>query len=380
VLIKTRLFLMTLILLFFLLAACDMPLRPLASQEQVIAKSSLGDSCPIEDSFPRCGERTSAVVSTPEGIAVGTITVSNDDSTLFIELKTTDDWYYDLSQISVTTSLDEIPMDEGTPVYDLFPFLRSYDPYFAGDCFLIPLDWDVGTELYFVFRAVVVKIQDDVLITETIALAEGEGIPGSVDGTYFSHAIQACGDDPPEPEPPEDLTGLFRTQTQGGWGAKSAGENAGYFLETYFALAFPDGLIIGSASAFTAEFLDAETIGEFLPAGGIPGPLQTMYEDPLWTEAGVLAGQVTALALNVGFDNYAPDFGSSIISLGDLLVADLESPCYGWTVSEVLSKANAIIGGSDLDLTYDEINECVSQINENFVDGVTDNGFLRLPD
>ena len=371
------------------------PIQREVSPGQIIhAKGSEGNNCPDEESYPRCGDRVSAVISVAEGIAVGTITVSNDHAALYIELKTTDKWYYDLSQIAVAGSLEEIPREDGILLYDLFPYFRSYDPYFAGDCYSIPLLWEAGTQLYFVFRSGVAYIEDGVLIRENIAWAEGEEFPGETEGTYVVYTIQACeesppvdpppenppSDDPPSDDPPADLTGLFRTQTQGGWGTACNRDNPGCYLDANFEAAFPSGLTIGCETGNTAHFAGAASIREFLPEGGTPSPFLSDHEDPLWTEAGVLAGQVTALALNVGLDSYDPDFGVSELLLGDLVVADPDSPFLGWMVSEVLAEANVLLGGcSDL-FTFAETNECVSRINQNLTDGESDNGFLRLPE
>ena len=118
-----------------------------------------------------------------------------------------------------------------------------------------------------------------------------------------------------------------------------------------------------------------------------------------WTEvisqfvAGVFAGQVTALTLSVGFDSnaaatpddeldicstFAPNEDTPSSTLAELIVVDSESACFEMTVQEVLDEANAVLAGGGT-LTVNEINGCVSSINENFVDGGIDNGFLGLP-
>lgn len=112
-----------------------------------------------------------------------------------------------------------------------------------------------------------------------------------------------------------------------------------------------------------------------------------------FTTAGVFAGQVTALTLSVGFDSnasatpddeldicstFAPTDDAPSTTLAELVVVDSESACFEMTVQEVLDEANAVLAGGGA-LTVNEINGCVSSINENFVDGGIDNGFLGLP-
>lgn len=176
-----------------------------------------------------------------------------------------------------------------------------------------------------------------------------------------------------------DLTGQFRTQTQGGWGAEAHGDNPGTYRDANFDGAFPSDLLIGDISDDSALFTTAAAIEAFLPAGGTAGALGANYTDPTTTSAGVLAGQVVALTLSVGFDLYDADFCVSATNLKDLVVVDATSPCYGWTVENVLNEANRILAGLSSTLTASEINECVSKINENFVDGAMDGGFLGLP-
>jgi hypothetical protein len=173
----------------------------------------------------------------------------------------------------------------------------------------------------------------------------------------------------------EEDDGGFRTQTQGGWGTGCAGNNPGCYRDANFDSCFPNGLQVGCEPGYSLTFTSSNAIKNFLPSGGRPQALKKDAIDP--TNGGnVLAGQIVALTLNVGFDLCDPDFGESNTALADLEVIDPESKCFGMTVQEVLDLANAILGGCSTALTPSQINECVSKINENFVDGETDNGFL----
>src|SRR5690606_19878748 len=114
----------------------------------------------------------------------------------------------------------------------------------------------------------------------------------------------------------------------------------------------------------------------FLPSGSTPSPLPTgNLVDPGQTYSNVLAGQVVALTLNVGFDYYDSNFGVSTLNLGDLTIAS--GTFMGWTVNQLLAEANNVLGGCPSAYTLSQINDAVSAVNENYVDGTIDLGFLE---
>jgi len=181
-----------------------------------------------------------------------------------------------------------------------------------------------------------------------------------------------------------DTSAEFRTQTQVGWGTRCQSDNPGCYRDANFDGAFPGGLTVGAdavgCEGYSAYFTSSKAIENFLPQGGKPDSFNEDYTDPVGrTLAGVLAGQVVALTLSVGFDIYDTDFGASDVNLKDLIVDDSESPCYNMTVQEVLDEANRILGHCDSDFAPSEINWCVVRINENYSGGKMDKGFLRLP-
>ena len=199
---------------------------------------------------------------------------------------------------------------------------------------------------------------------------------------------KSLGDEPPF-IPPEELDGQYRTQTQGGWGTECKGGNPGCYRDDNFDDAFGAELVVGDAGKFTAEFTDSEAVEDLLPTGGPAAAFDQDYVDPVSTSAGVFAGQVTALSLNVGFDmcslagdceTFAPDEDDRApTTLADLIVVDNTSACFEMTVGEILDEANLAISDQASDPSLSDLNDCVSDINENFVDGDTDNGFLAEP-
>ncbi|MFA6254640.1 MAG: lamin tail domain-containing protein [Patescibacteria group bacterium] len=163
----------------------------------------------------------------------------------------------------------------------------------------------------------------------------------------------------------------FRTQTQGGWGASAHGDNPAVYRDANFDLAFPTGLTIGGGFGYSAHFATSADIENFLPSGGPPAPFSQNHENPTDTEAGVLAGQVVALTLNLGFDVYDPNFSVNTSTLENYYANEPASPCEDMTAGEVLTEANNILAGQLSVFSPSVINGCIDEINNKFDDGLT---------
>lgn len=167
----------------------------------------------------------------------------------------------------------------------------------------------------------------------------------------------------------------FRTQTQGGWGTSASGNNPGAYRDVHFDAAFPEGIAIGCD--FVLTFETSAAVEAFLPSGGTARALDENLVNP--TDYGnVLAGQVLALSLSLGFDEAFDDFSASSENLGNLVVN--AGTFEGMSVGDVLEIGNAVLGGCASDYSASEINAVISSINENYVDGTTNNGFLDCPE
>ncbi len=170
-----------------------------------------------------------------------------------------------------------------------------------------------------------------------------------------------------------------RTQTQGGWGQNCNGNNNGCLRDANFVAVFPAGLTVGGN--FTIHFSTSAAVNAFLPAGSTPGVLSANYNNPTSTTAGVFAGQVTALAVSLGFSSAGVP---SFCNLGSLYYLSVfpysPNPFVGMTVNELFALANQVLGGNLGALpngtTVSDLNDVISSINENFVDGTTNNGDL----
>jgi len=158
----------------------------------------------------------------------------------------------------------------------------------------------------------------------------------------------------------------YTTVTQGGWGANCSGNNWGCYLDKNFASNFPSGLTVGSvANGKYVTLTSATAIHAFLPTGGTPSALTKAWTNPTKkTLANTLVGQAVTLTLNVKF------FPTS----ANLVV--LSGPFAGQTVSQMLTIANAVLGGST-SYSASSVNDVLNSININFDNGNGTNlGFL----
>src|SRR5579871_1588901 len=163
----------------------------------------------------------------------------------------------------------------------------------------------------------------------------------------------------------------YTTYTQGGWGTTPHGNNPGSLLQKDFATVYPGGSVsIGGTKKLT--FTSSTAIHNFLPQGGTPGVLAASATNPTSSAAGVFAGQVLALQLNVDFSN------KGITKTGLANLHAVSGMLAGQTVGQILALANSVIGGGALPsgMTVSNLNDIVNSINNNFDSGAANNGYL----
>lgn len=199
------------------------------------------------------------------------------------------------------------------------------------------------------------------------------GLPA---GTYTLTVQDACASlTCSQTIPPIPGCDGFRTQTQGGWGASPNGGNPGAYLHANFAAAFPSGLTVGCTNKL--KLTTAQAVTNFLPSGSTPRALPAgTLVDPAGTYNNVFAGQVVTLALNIGFDNYDANFGSSTTNLKDLVINS--GTFAGMTVQQVFTLANNALGGcaGSSPYTISQLNDAVDNINQNYDDGKITGNYL----
>lgn len=207
----------------------------------------------------------------------------------------------------------------------------------------------------------------------TIVWAEGSPVSGASNGQSVSFCAVPCGSNN-QPVPCDLNAGEFRTQTQGGWGSNANGNNPGAYRDANFAAAFPAGLVVGCNNTLTLT--NATAVKRFLPCGGPAGVLSQNYTDPNNLK-NVLAGQIVAAKLSIGFDKHDANFGTSAQRLENLVLA--EGDFQGWTVGQLVQEADRAIGGCGSSYSFSALNEGLTRVNENFVDGTLVGQALSCP-
>lgn len=174
-----------------------------------------------------------------------------------------------------------------------------------------------------------------------------QGAKGTIDATWAAS-------ESPYGKP---FTGC--TYTQGGWGSKPAGNNPGSILKAAFPTVYPTGVEIGGAVPLNdLLFTSALAVQNFLPQGGPPTFLNSSATNPTSSSAGVFAGEVLALALNVGVNGY-----------GNAIVSGTGTPFDGQTVSAVLAAANEALGKGGLPpgfASFSALNNLIDNLNSQY--------------
>ena len=169
--------------------------------------------------------------------------------------------------------------------------------------------------------------------------------------------------------------GHFRTETQNQWGAVPKGNNAAAYMYRKFAAAFPNGLTVGCNNKLVLS--NPVAITDFLPSTGVATilPFGTKL-NPGGTLSNVLVGQIVALKLNIGFDEYDAQFGSNHILLKNMVVKI--GVFAGKTVQQILQEAEKAIGGCSIPFLLSDLNGIIAKINQNFDNKTANLGFLKF--
>jgi hypothetical protein len=250
--------------------------------------------------------------------------------------------------------------------------------------------WNDATNTLSVMSTSHPELNSSVVLTD----AQISSLFGSVNPTLYigftastgsagnDHRVRWMNDAPPP------SCGQLRTQTQGGWGQDCkdpSKNNPGCYRDANFAAAFPMGVRLGSTAPGGRSLLFSTTgsVQNFLPSGG---PNRTLAQLGLpvgsttYTSGNTgrsnINGQLLALSLSVGFDDNDPNFAPSEVRLGDMIIN--EGPFEGMTVRNFLAFANQVIGGTASG-NLEDIHATATAINENYVDGKMDGGYLRCP-
>jgi PEP-CTERM motif len=176
--------------------------------------------------------------------------------------------------------------------------------------------------------------------------------------------------------------GAFTTYDQAEWGdpATTAGNLLGGEYGTVYT-STGDLFVIGNASTgFFAEFTGGSRLDDFLPASGAVGSLNADLANPTTTSAGIFAGQVAGLKLNIDFSAAGLLPGPSGLHFGDLVLTGMtgtDAGLNGLTVSQFLSLNDMALGGADTGFTIADLEIEVAQLNNAFDDGTVASSFAQ---
>lgn len=195
--------------------------------------------------------------------------------------------------------------------------------------------------------------------------------------------------------------GDFYSWTQGAWGGKCAGQDVACVRDANFDLVFPNDLFLGDQDGIDGDghyalaLTSSKAVQDFLPTGGTTGVLDQDCLNPTGqTSAGVLAGHLAAAKLNVGFDDagvFDAFKNQTAVKLGDLLFSKaVHEKLLDRSVREVLALCDKAMSCElvepidvDGDLVGDvycsDLQVAVVIVNENFDEGLVNEGYLKLP-
>ncbi|MFN5183913.1 MAG: hypothetical protein ACK5D5_12905 [Bacteroidota bacterium] len=315
-----------------------------------------------------CGTPQVQNLMAGQNIIAGTISISNDANNVYVTYTTTGGWEIQKTHLYVG-ACNAIPTNNGgNPIIGQFPNQTTHNPRVTSFTYTISLA-NLSSCYCVAAHAEVVKVDGSGNITQTeTGWGQGNPFGGNSWAMIMSYCTQSCSN------PCVINNGDFRTQTQGGWGSTPNGNNPGAYLHANFAAAFPGGLTVGCGN--TISLTSAQAVTDFLPQGGTPVALTQSYTNPT-TSISVLAGQVTALSLSVGFDAYDSNFGASNTNLGSMVIAT--GTFQGWTVNQLIAEGNKVLGGCTSNYTVSQLNAAIDAVNNNFVDGTMVGTFITCP-
>lgn len=218
--------------------------------------------------------------------------------------------------------------------------------------------------------------------------------------TFWIAAILACIAGSPA-NATTFTNGEFYSWDPNAWGADPGdGLPASLLVAASFFSVEPHGFEVGYAApgGFVIDFSSGDALLTFLPPVGAAQALNASLTDPTSTVAGVFAGEVVALRLNIDYSDAgivtSSIFGGTVahppgIAFGDLIYTGFTGSLAGinsLTVRQVAAIANVLLGGGIEPFSIADIEELLAGTNESFGGGYVDvSGFdpdehFLLPD
>ncbi|MBT8341389.1 MAG: hypothetical protein KJP07_15375 [Desulfatitalea sp.] len=146
-----------------------------------------------------CGTATETVLMAGQTIAVGSVSVENDEHYLYVTYLTDGDWRMTQTHLAIATRPEDLPQTgKGNAIPGQFSYHTTHDPGVTEVTHTIDIAaWSPGTALYIAAHCVVVASS----ASET-AWGQGADFPGKNWAMYFWHTVQPC-------EPPPQNPGII---------------------------------------------------------------------------------------------------------------------------------------------------------------------------
>jgi hypothetical protein len=140
-----------------------------------------------------CGQTETVTLFGGQTIDTGTVTISNDGSTLTITYATNDPWVMTAIHLAVADSLAGIPQNRNSnPLPGHFPINTTYDPPVTSVTFFIPLGNFFPGETLFIGAQAEVQAPGGSGGSQT-AWGFGPRFGGHNWATYINYTVQGCG-------------------------------------------------------------------------------------------------------------------------------------------------------------------------------------------
>jgi hypothetical protein len=144
----------------------------------------------------QCGSSTTVTLFGGQTIDTGTVTISNDATSVTVTYTTNDPWVISAVHLAVADSLAGIPQNHNSnPLPGHFPINTTYNPPVTTVTFVIPFTFTAGETLYIGAQAEV-QAPGDQGGSQT-AWGFGPRFGGHNWATYIGYTTQSCNACPP---------------------------------------------------------------------------------------------------------------------------------------------------------------------------------------
>jgi hypothetical protein len=125
-------------------------------------------------------------------------------------------------------------------------------------------------------------------------------------------------------------------------------------------------------AGYSVQFTSPTTISDFIPTNGPPAALTGDLVDPVTTSAGIFAGDVLAVQLDMDFADHGALSGNSDFLFGDLVLHGFSGSVAGLnglSVRTVDVIINNSLGGGTTGYTIDDLDLIAEELGNSFDDG-----------